>query len=343
MNNKYKDVVKERRLGADVRQQPTVSVIIPAYNIAEFVVETLESVYSQTYQDFEVILVNDGSPDTPELEKLLEPYFSRLIYIRQTNSGASVARNYGILAASGKYLAFLDGDDVWLPENLSKQVEFLENSDFEMVYCDAYLFGEIHYKEKTYMEKSPSNGPVTPETLLLGQCNVITSGTCAVTRRVLEVGFFDVNLPRNQDFDLWFRLAKHGVKIGYQREVLLKYRVRLNSLSGTNTQRAERNVVALKRISEKYELTPTEQEAWDFQMGLSVAELELEKGKYHLLREEFDESLIHFRKSNDYYKKKKLSVIIFLIGICPRLLVYLFRKIRSEEISFIAPEHTERT
>lgn len=342
MNSNNEKVILEKSIGADVKIDPMVSVIIPAYNIAPFVVETMESVFSQTYKDFEVILVNDGSQDTEELEALLEPYLSRMIYIRQWNSGAAVARNIAILASTGKYLAFLDGDDVWLPEKLKVQMDFIEKTGFEMAYCDARLFGEITYKEDTYMEKSPSEGEVNTESLLLGKCNVITSGTVALRGPVVEVGMFDKNLPRNQDFDLWFRLAKRNVRMGYQPDVLLSYRVRLNSLSGTNTQRAERNVVALKRISEKYELTPIEQSAWDFQMGLSVAELELEKGKYHLLREEFEESLIHFRKSNDYYKKKKLSAIILLVRLCPGLLVYLFRKIRSEEISFIAPEHTER-
>jgi hypothetical protein len=135
-------------------------------------------------------------------------------------------------------------------------------------------------------------------------------------------------------------LAKNGVKIGYQSAVLLKYRVRLNSLSGSNLQRSERNVVALARIKEKYNLTESEQKVWNEQMEFSVAELELEKGKYHLLREEFEEALLHFEKSNVYYKKFKLTVIINFVRFSPRLVVKLFKKIRSDEVSFIAPTHS---
>ena len=103
-----------------------VSVIIPAYNTAAYITETLDSVFAQTFKDFEVIVVNDGSPDTEDLERVLQPYRARIVYVKQENRGVSGARNAGILRARGEFLAFLDSDDVWLPDYLAEQMKFLE-------------------------------------------------------------------------------------------------------------------------------------------------------------------------------------------------------------------------
>jgi glycosyltransferase involved in cell wall biosynthesis len=105
---------------------PTVSVIVPSFNTAQYIVECLGSVFAQTYQDFEVIVVNDGSPDTPALERALEPFRERIVYLTQKNMGLAAARNTAIRAARGRYIALLDSDDAWLPEYLEQQVAVLE-------------------------------------------------------------------------------------------------------------------------------------------------------------------------------------------------------------------------
>src|SRR5262245_24043876 len=92
---------------------PVVSVIIPAYQAAADIRDALDSVFAQNFSHFEVIVVNDGSPDTPELEAAIAPYQSRLRYIAQPNQGAGAARNTGIRAARGTYVALLDADDLW--------------------------------------------------------------------------------------------------------------------------------------------------------------------------------------------------------------------------------------
>src|ERR1700686_1350704 len=102
---------------------PTVSVIIPSYKTATFITETLDSVFAQTFTDYEVIVVNDGSPDTEQLERVLEPYCNRIVYLKQENRGVAGARNAGIRRARGAFLAFLDSDDMWLPEFLAEQVQ----------------------------------------------------------------------------------------------------------------------------------------------------------------------------------------------------------------------------
>src|SRR5438552_9364698 len=122
---------------------PTVSVIIPVYNTALYVKETLESVFGQTYTDYEVIVVNDGSPDTAELEKVLAPYRDRIVYLEQDNEGVASARNTAILAAQGRYVALLDSDDLWLPDYLRVQIGILERDPtIDALYPNAMIYGD---------------------------------------------------------------------------------------------------------------------------------------------------------------------------------------------------------
>ncbi|HEX8735396.1 MAG TPA: glycosyltransferase family 2 protein [Pyrinomonadaceae bacterium] len=327
----------EKRIGEKVNPSPQISVVIPAYNVAGFIAETLDSVLAQTFTNYEIILVNDGSPDTEKLEKALENYFEKIVYLRQENGGTASARNAGIENARGEFIAFLDGDDIWLPENLGEQIEFLQENNLEMVYCNAFLFGAVRDGAETYMQKSPSEGAADFEGIVSGRCSVITSGTLCCKQKILDAGMFDINLPRigMEDFDLWLRLAKAGAAIGYQRKILLKYRVSPTSLSGNSIQRARREVVGLKIVREKLNLTPREREVWRETLAEAEAELLLEIGKAHLLREEFAEARKNFRAANAHYKKTKLKLIDLALAISPKTLVRLFKKQRAAELPFI--------
>lgn len=140
-------------------RRPAVSVIIPAYNAAQYVGEALESVFAQTFADYEVIVVNDGSPDTDELERVLAPYMERTTYLKQENRGPSGARNTGIERARGKYVALLDSDDLWLSDYLTKQVALLDaDPELDLVYSDALIFGDSTLAGRTFMEMAPSRG-----------------------------------------------------------------------------------------------------------------------------------------------------------------------------------------
>ena len=115
--------------------KPLVSVVIPAYNAGRYITETLDAVLNQTYSPMEVIVVDDGSTDNTG--DRLEPYRSRIHYIYQNNAGAGAARNRGIQAATGKYIALLDHDDLWCPETLAVQVEVAErNPESGLIACD---------------------------------------------------------------------------------------------------------------------------------------------------------------------------------------------------------------
>ena len=122
---------------------PRVSIIIPSYNTANLIAACLDSVFAQTFQDFEAIVVNDGSPDTLELEKVLQPYLDRIVYIKQVNKRAAGARNTAIAKARGEFLAFLDSDDTWLPNHLESQVkQFDDDPALGLVYANALLVGD---------------------------------------------------------------------------------------------------------------------------------------------------------------------------------------------------------
>lgn len=339
---KVLDRLEETRIGKDVPvKDPTVSVIIPAFEISECIAETLDSVFAQTLQDFEVVVVNDGSKDTDLLEKNLEKYADRIIYGRQKNYGASLARNAAICLSRGKFIAFLDGDDLWLPNCLEKQIKTIEEKELDMIYCDAELFGDNFFNGQTYMETTPSNGEVNPISLIDTTCNVITSGTIVRRTILAEVNLFDSRSIRSQDFDLWFRIAKFGAKIGYQRDVLIKYRLSATSLSGSNVERAERNVTILEFIRNKYVLTAEENEVVRDQIEFSEAEVELEKGKYNLIRGNYSKAQGHFSKANAYYKKPKLLFLKLLLKVSPALTLKLFKKFRPAEYSFISPDQTQ--
>ena len=206
---------------------PKVSVIIPTYNCAQYICEAINSVLNQTYKDFEIIVVDDGSNDGTyeKIEGWVES--NRIRYLYQSNQGCSAARNYGISNSSGKYIAFLDADDKWLSGMLSRCLAVIEKDGCDLVSTDNYIVylregkeikGEIQSYE--WIEK-------TPEELFLTFLEVggIGSPEKAVFKREIfdEVGLFDASLTVYEDLDLWIRIAKYGFTWGHIREPLVIY------------------------------------------------------------------------------------------------------------------------
>ena len=156
-----------KRVGRNVFEKPPkISVVIPAYNSAEYISETLASVIAQKFREHEIIVVNDGSPDTEQFERSIRNRIEDIVYIKQKNAGAGIARNTAIEAARGEIIAFLDADDVWLPDFLSSQFVFLNRNSYDMVYCDAILFGMNSAYRRTFMETAPSRGEANFESIL---------------------------------------------------------------------------------------------------------------------------------------------------------------------------------
>ncbi len=185
------------------RQRPRVSVVIPTHNRKAFVLEAVDSVLAQTYEDYELIVVDDGSTDGTG--EALERYKERLRYLYQENQGVSVARNHGLEHACGEFIAFLDSDDLWLPKKLALQVAFMdEHPEAQICYSDeVWIRRGVRVNPKKRHAKY--SGWIYPYCLPL----CIISPSSAFMRRGLfeQIGSFDPGLPVCEDYDLWLRAA----------------------------------------------------------------------------------------------------------------------------------------
>jgi glycosyltransferase involved in cell wall biosynthesis len=182
---------------------PLVSVIIPTFNRGRMLKAAIDSVLAQEYQNVELIVVDDGSTDNTT--ELLNEYGQYLTVISQKNAGVSSARNAGIAAASGRYIAFLDSDDLWLPQKLTHQVQFF-NLHPEALICQT---------EEIWMRDGRRINPKLRHKKLSGMIFEPSLHLCLVSpsavmiRRSLfdEVGLFDKSLPACEDYDLWLRVS----------------------------------------------------------------------------------------------------------------------------------------
>lgn len=305
---------------------PTVSVIIPAYNASKYIGEALNSVFAQTFSSYEVIVINDGSQDTEELERELKSYPENLRYIKQENRGAAVARNTGLRAATGEFVAFLDADDTWLPNFLEKQIEFLKSSKADLVYADAFLTGESPLAGRTFMQVEPSRGEVTPENLLAIKVTILTSSVLARKKPILEVGLFDETFRRGQDFDLWLRLAKAGTRFAYQPEVLAHHRIVESGLSGDTKSQLERTLEVFEAIKHKEVLTASENAALQVTMNRTLGELALEDGKEKLRRKDFTGARQSFDEAKKFRHSWKLILVSLGLRVAPEMLWRLYNR-----------------
>lgn len=300
-----------------------VSVIIPAYNVARFLNETLKSLFLQTVQPYEVIVVNDGSPDTPELEAVLKPYGDRIHYLRQENRGLSGARNTGIRAATGDFIALLDGDDLWRPDYIEQQSSFLrEHPEYDVVYCNALFFGESIYAGQEYMTVCPSVGEVDASALISRRCHVFVS--VMARARVLQQVGFDEALRSSEDFDCWLRMVAAGYKIGYHRKVLVQYRKHRASLSADPTWMAESNLKVLRKASSLWPKDSVEGSLLDEATQRKSAELAAICGKLALRAQDVSGAITHFEQANEFYKSSKLRGVIALAKYAPAPLRWVF-------------------
>lgn len=257
---------------------PRVSVIIPAYRVTEFIGDTLASVFSQTFTDYEVILVNDGCPDTAGLETAIAPYRDRIRYIVQENGGPSRARNSAIRASHGALIAQLDADDHWFPDFLTSQVQFLdEHENVDVVFSDAVMSGGPNDGHR-FFEVNNTEGPVSLAALLRHQVVLLASSMTARRQCLERVGMYDESLRLSEDFDLLLRLAAAGCRLDYQREVLVRYRRHRGSLSTNEPRMMTSALTVLAKAERKLTLSPEEREALEQGRRIIQSHLSLKMG-----------------------------------------------------------------
>jgi GT2 family glycosyltransferase len=308
-------VMQHREADAKV---PLVSVIVPAYRVAQYIAAALDSILAQTFQDFEIIVVNDGSPDTEELEKVLEPYRSRIIYLRQENQGLAGARNTGIRAARGAFIAPLDADDMWYPEHLAAQLALFDaDPSLDMVYAHARFFGNVPEAGKTSLQLRPSRGQVTFERLVTQQCSVNVCA-CVIRREILfRAGLFDPTLRRTEDIDMWLRVALHGGRIAYQQRVLAHYRRNPEGLSANTVAMIESFIGVLSKIAQRPDLSPADLRVIERQILVEQARMELEQGKRAFLAGDSAAAISYLSRANVHQKSLKLAVILRMLRVAP--------------------------
>jgi glycosyltransferase involved in cell wall biosynthesis len=313
-------VAERDRLDVPLARAPIVSVIIPTYNTARYIAETLGSVFEQTYRDFEVIVINDGSPDTDVLEVVLQPFLDRIVYLKQENQGPAAARNLGIRRARGQYVAFLDSDDYWLPEYLASQMSVFDAVPSpDMVSVDTVLFGASPYAGKTFWELFPPRGPATLKSLVTRDCAIVTS--CTVARRsvVLGVGLFDESFRVAEDLDLWLRMTYSGARLVLQRKALGRRRVRDDALTAAGLRMQVEEVRVLKKLEQTLRLPSDILLAFQQRRAQSQASVDLEQGKRYLEAGEIDRARDSLQGALAFFQTRKLRLVVLALRVAPRL------------------------
>ena len=201
-----------------------VSIIIPTYNCAQWLPETIDSVLAQTYRNYELLIVDDGSTDNTK--EVVQPYlsFGKIRYLHQENSGQASARNHGLRLATGKYVAYLDSDDTWAPHKLEKQINLLEEQDAQVCYTGVNLIDE----NSLLTEYSPKGALAFRRGVVLDYLfvdNFVPFSSVVVEKRCLElVGGSNISIKKSDDWDLLLRLSVF-CRFDYIGERLMNYRV----------------------------------------------------------------------------------------------------------------------
>ena len=231
---------------------PRVSAIIPTYNRKAFVLEAVGSVLEQTYGDYELIVVDDGSEDGTG--EALQKYGENVRYTYQDHNGVSQARNHGLELAEGEFIAFLDSDDLWLPEKLGVQVAFMdEHPEARICYTDE-IWIRRGVRVNPRKKHAKYSGEIYPQCLPL----CIISPSSALMRRELfeEVGTFDPSFPVCEDYDLWLRVAARFPVFFIPQHLIVKRGGHLGQLSQRGWGNDRYRVRALVKILEMGTLSP---------------------------------------------------------------------------------------
>lgn len=222
-----------------VLTRPSLSVVIPCYNAAAWIVSSLSSVYAQAWDDLEVLVIDDGSTD--ESVAVVREHFPQATVLQQTNGGVAAARNAGLKAARGEWVAFIDADDHWLPGKLRAQMDLLTAHPEARMVCSGWqywlsgdaaphpeLLDRLRLIDDTAAHQHGPSGWIYPE--LLQSCCVWTSTVVAQRELLLALDGFDTTLKVGEDYDLWLRASRVTPILRVQRALAL-YRQHPNSLT----------------------------------------------------------------------------------------------------------------
>lgn len=321
-----------KRVGRNVFDTPPrVTVIITAYNRTRYIRETVDSVLAQKYREHEIIVVNDGSDDTHQLERELKMRMDDIVYIRQRHAGEGAARNTGIEHARGGIIAFLNAGDVWQPDFLASQHVHLERHTLDLVYCDASIFGTYSVYRRNFSEKYPSKGPVDVPSLLERRCNVLMSGTVVRRSMMAKAGMFESGGVPKPGLHLWIRMVKAGARMGYQEKELVKLRIHRDEPAEDAMIRVEKERDTLERISRTIDLSEAESKVLARRITELDAQIAVEQGHTFLQSGDYTEAVMAFRVANRSQHSLKLAAITWLTRVAPKTAVRFSEASRPAE------------
>lgn len=243
---------------------PKVSVVVPTYNSAQYISETINSIIAQTYHDIEIIIVDDCSTD--DTERVVKSFSSdKIRYIRLTKNhgGPSKPRNVGIKAAKGKYIAFCDSDDMIMPDRIESSVKlFDKHPELGMTFSDEQKFSEVTGEDlgnflREYdlfhslpKEKASENCFIIASKdafpCLFYENYIMPSGVTVRSSIFQKVGYFDETITNGDDWDMWFRISQK-FPVGFVDKIGFRYRVRTNSISGRGPELAENRSQVIRK------------------------------------------------------------------------------------------------
>lgn len=291
-----------------LRNNPSVSVIIPTYNRAHLIGRAIQSVLNQTYQDFEIIVVDDGSMDnTNEIIKDFQIQDKRIRYIKhEKNKGGAVARNTGIKDAKGEYISFLDSDDEWLKNKLESEIDVLKNKKNCIICSTGCNF--IKEKGRKIISKRHIKKQIISQKIALRAECLTTNDFTVLKKAVLEIGGFDERLPARQDWDFWIRITSVGSGFQIPINTVNKYVMRNDQISSGIKNKLHGTEIIFKKHKKLF-----------LSDSIAYERILSTLGLMHLLNNEKNKAIVNLQKSYNYTKKRikkvKLAVILSIIKI----------------------------
>jgi len=262
--------------------KPFFSIVIPVFNSSGVVLDALDSVLAQSFKDYEIIIINDGSTDQTKLiveDYFLKKKFSNYLHIDYLeNKGISYARNLGIKSARAEFIAFLDADDIWYKRKLEKVHKiFSERVDVDLVCHDEYYIkNKAIIKEARY---NPDTENIFDYLLFESNC-ISTSATTVRKTKLIEAGMFSVTLSMAEDYDLWLRLARIA-KFYFLEEFLGEYRIRPDSIISKLEEFIDCELRVLNSNFNNHKRNKFTYENFKFQRRKSIIYFETALNSYH--------------------------------------------------------------
>lgn len=240
---------------AENLNSPLISIIMPCYNASQFIKESIESVLSQTYENWELIIVDDGSTDdTATIIKIYVAADNRVRYFYQENGKQGKARNLGLTKSSGSFVAFLDADDLWLPEKLFVQILEIEKHDVDLVFSDSYIFNDSEVENLSQIMGIPDAVFYDKKSIqMFLEYNRIPILTVLVKKeKIISSGGFSEQVQNIEDYHLWLKMLISNCTFYSSNFISSKYRVHQNSETAGINSSSNRILITLFNLSVEF-------------------------------------------------------------------------------------------